>query len=362
LGVVEDIQKMYDSLYNSKIGTLENSKNEALMQLGHKETSINNQYKDTESNINKMRTDTQNSYIDKYSDLDTQAGEGKKKFYNDQNNAAVSNSKNTQAIRDYMARANLLQSGESVDALLRNQTDYTNTKNSIYAQENDFNKNINTTRSQFQRDEASAYAGLDNQIASALRNKDSNLKAILDERDQTHKSYNNSVGGLRSEVEYGRLGKVSEYNQAMEQRAYAEKQLQDQRAYEDKKALEEREYQAKMLAEERAYQERVAAASRSYSSGGSSGSSGSSKSSGSSGSSSTSTTQIKKDLKAEFQNLANTQQNHQAQLFLQENKQALTDQYGAAYYKELEDWYWNDLGDYYSNQAKVSNNKNKLAY
>lgn len=328
MGVKEDIEKMYESLYNSKVTELQKQKEEALMQLANKETGINNQYLDTQNTINKNKKDTESQYLDKYSQLDKDLDTGKKKFYSDKDNAALSNSKNTQAIRDYMAKANLIQSGESVDALLRQQTDFTNTKNSIYGQENEYVRNIDNTRTQYKRDESSAYEGYNNQLASALRDKDQNLAAILAEKNQAEKSYISGLNSAKSEIDYNKIKDLNTYNQT----------------------LEEREYQAKLLAEERAYNERMAAASRasSYSSGSSS--SGSSRSSSSGSSSAISS----KDLKAQFLDLmGNKNTNYQAQNFLKDNKNDLIDQYGYAFYKDLEDTYWKDIGDYYAQQAKI---------
>ena len=264
MAIKDDIAKMYDSLYKSKLGALENSRNEALLGLANREKSISNNYVTTESNLNKQREDTKNSYLDRYTQLDNEYQKGEKKYYNDRDNAALGNSRNTQAIRDYMARANLIQSGESVDALLRNNTDHINTQNSIYAQENEFKRDLGNTRSQYQRDEASTYAGFDNQLAAAMRDRDLNLAAILSEREQANKSYNSSLESIKSEVEYARIKELNDYN--------------------------------KML-EERAYQQQLAAASRSYS-GGSGSSSG--------GSSSYSDSKVASDLKNEVNYLVGT--------------------------------------------------------
>lgn len=334
MGVKEDIEKMYESLYNSKVTDLQRQKEEALLQLGNKESGINNQYLDTQNNINKNKKDTESAYLDKYTQLDRDLDTGKKKYYSDKDNAALSNSKNTQAIRDYMARANLIQSGESVDALLRQQTDFTNTKNSIYGQENEFVRNVDNTRTQYKRDESSAYESFNNQLASAMRDKDQNLAAILAERNQAEKSYTSGLNSAKSEIDYNKIKDLNSYNQA----------------------LEEREYQAKLLAEERAYNERMAAASRAASYSGSSGG-------GSSASSAASSTISSKDLKAQFLDLmGNKNTNYQASNFLKENKDNLVDQYGYAFYKDLYDTYWKDIGDYYAAQSKKTNTINNLKY
>lgn len=346
MGVKEDIEKMYENLYNSKVTDLQKQKEEALLQLANRENGINNQYTNTENEINKNRKDTQSAYLDRYTQLDKDLETGKKKFYGDRDNAAISNSKNTQAIRDYMAKANLIQSGESVDALLRQQTDFTNTKNSIYSQENEYTRNIDNTRSQYKRDESSAYEGFNNQLATALRDKDQNLAAILAERGQAEKSYNSGLSSAKSEVDYNKLKELNDYNKLLEDREYQAKLL-----------AEERAYQEKLLSEERAYNERMAAASRAASY--SSGSSGSSRSSSSSSSSAISS----KDLKAQFKDLmANKNTNYQAQNFLKENKDSLIEQYGYAFYKDLDDTYWNDIGDYYAAQAKKVKTLNYTKY
>ena len=107
---VQEIQKMYDNLYSTRYNDLVKTKNSAL------------------------------------SDLSKQEAENKETFYNQRNQAAVTNANDKRSIRDYMARHNLLQSGESVDALLRNNTDYANSMGSINANESKFKNEIMNSR------------------------------------------------------------------------------------------------------------------------------------------------------------------------------------------------------------------------
>lgn len=107
---VQEIQKMYDNLYSSRYNDLVKTKNNSL------------------------------------ADLDKQEAENKENFYNQRNQTAVSNASSKRSIRDYMAKNNLLQSGESVDALLRNNTDYANSMGAINSNEAKFKNDIINSR------------------------------------------------------------------------------------------------------------------------------------------------------------------------------------------------------------------------
>ena len=119
---VEKITKMYDELYKKKQAELEKAKNQSLINLEEEKTS------------------------------------GEKTYYDDRNKAYTQNVQNTQAIRDYMAKNNLLQSGENVDALLRSTSDLSNNVGKINDNERTFNNSINNRRTNLNNDYLSSLA------------------------------------------------------------------------------------------------------------------------------------------------------------------------------------------------------------
>ena len=110
------INSMYDELYKKKQSELEKAKNNSLAEL--------NQQKE----------------------------DGQAEYYNEKNKSSLANQKNTQAIRDYMARNNLLNSGENADAILRNRTDYANDIGRINSDHRQFNNNIERQKSKLNSD------------------------------------------------------------------------------------------------------------------------------------------------------------------------------------------------------------------
>lgn len=139
---VEQIQKMYDNMYSTKYNDLIKNKNSAL------------------------------------ADLDKQEAENRETFYSQRNQAAVNNAANRRQTRDWMAKNNLLQSGESVDALLRNNTDYSNSMGSIASNEakyrNELANSRNKINNEFNGNVAAAKAEIEAQ----------KIKAILDYEQQ----------------------------------------------------------------------------------------------------------------------------------------------------------------------------------
>lgn len=133
---VEQIQKMYDNMYSSKYNDLVKNKTSAL------------------------------------SELDKQNAENNENFYNQRNQAAYENANSKRSIRDYMAKNNLLQSGESVDALLRNNTDYSNSMGTINSNEtkakNEILNNRNKINSEFDGNVAAAKAEIEAQKIQAI--------------------------------------------------------------------------------------------------------------------------------------------------------------------------------------------------
>lgn len=226
---IEDIKKMYDAMENYKIQDFEKAKNKSL------------------------------------ADLQAREEQNKNIFYKQRDDVAYNSAKNTQQIRDYMAKNNLMQSGESVDALLRNNTDYSNRMG-----------NVDSNEAIFRND-------------------------IARERNLVNRNYENDTNALRSQIEMEKIKAINEYN-------------------------------------ERLRQEQLAAQKAAYKS---------------TRSSKSSLSEEKKNLKAQFMELVKSKEgNSKARDFIDNSKDQIVNQYGYAFYKELENAYWKDMGDYYARKAR----------
>lgn len=150
------INAMYDELYKKKQSELEKAKNNSLNEL------------------NQQKTD------------------GEVEYYNEKNKSSLANQKNTQAIRDYMARNNLLNSGENADAILRNRTDYANDIGRINSDHRQFNNNIERQKSKLNSD-------YNYDIATAKSDYEAQKqKALMDyklQQQQLAAAYSRSSGG-----------------------------------------------------------------------------------------------------------------------------------------------------------------------
>lgn len=209
------IEKMYDQLYKSKYDSLVKERDSALSKLKTRDKSISNQFNDTKKQLDLSKSQLYAKYKSLYEGLDTQASEGKENYYNQRNDASYSNAKNTQAIRDYMAKNNLLQSGESVDALLRNNTDFSNTMGDIKGNEQKFNTNLNNTRKNYQTEELNNVTSIENSLASALKERDRMIAELQAQRDDIGNSFNSGVSSMKSEIEYQKLKDIMAYEDAL---------------------------------------------------------------------------------------------------------------------------------------------------
>ena len=150
------INSMYDELYKKKQSELEKAKNNSL------------------------------------NELNQQKADGEVEYYNEKNKSSLANQKNTQAIRDYMARNNLLNSGENADAILRNSTDYANDIGRINSDHRNFNNNIERQKSKLNSD-------YNYDIATAKSDYEAQKqKALMDyklQQQQLAAAYSRSSGG-----------------------------------------------------------------------------------------------------------------------------------------------------------------------
>lgn len=308
---IDNIKKMYDSLYKSKYDELVRQKENALKETANRENQTNLQYKELNDKYNQNRLETKNKYQGLYTGLDNQQTEAKEKYYGDRNNVASQNARQSQQIRDYMAKNNLLQSGENVDAMLRSNTDYSNNMANVYTNEQNTNRAIGDKRNEYKLTEQTAYSSIDNAIAAAERERTQKIQELMAYRKSLDDDFNSKNSSLLSETEANKLKDINAYNEQLRR--------------------EQWEAEQQRIAYER--QQQLAAQQASY------------KSSG--GSSSTSTRE-KNDMIAEFKALMSSKNNWKARDFLQNGKEGIVNQYGIAVYKQLEDMYWKDMGNYYS--------------
>lgn len=160
---------MYEQLYQAKLNDIKKKKDQSLAGLASEEQATNNQYTDL------------------YNQLKTKQEDAKTGYYNQRNEAAVGNAQNVQQMRDWMASKNLLQSGESADAYMRANTDFSNNLGRIKTNEDTFNRDIMNQNSTAQREQAQKIAD------------------IYNRRRLTEEGATGDEQALRSEVEYQRL-------------------------------------------------------------------------------------------------------------------------------------------------------------
>lgn len=119
-----------------------------------------------EDQYNSQKVQYDNNKKDQYNSLNNDYLKGKDKFYNDRNSAASQNARDVQRVRDMMANSNLSHSGESVDGMLRVNTDFANAKGRIYGDENEFNRGIADKRRLVDSEYANNLQGLRSRIDS----------------------------------------------------------------------------------------------------------------------------------------------------------------------------------------------------
>ena len=322
---IDNIKKMYDSLYKSKYDELVRQKESALKETSNKENQTNLQYKELNDKYNQNRLETQNKYQGLYTGLDNQQSEAKEKYYGDRNTVASQNARQAQQIRDYMAKNNLLQSGENVDAMLRSNTDYSNNMANVYTNEQNTNRSIGDKRNEYKLGEQTVYSNIDNSIAAAERERVQKIQELMAYRKSLDDDFNSKNTSLLSETEANKIRDINAYNEQIRREQWEAEQQRI--AYERQVAEQKRqEESARQLAAQQA-------ASRSSSSG---------------GSSATVEKRNRDNLIVEFENLVKSKNNWQARDFLDQGKSQIVNDYGYDTYKKLYDMYWNDMGNYYS--------------
>jgi len=331
---IDNIQKMYDSLYKSKYDELVRQKEKSLQETSNRESQTNLQYKELNDKYNKNKIETKNKYQGLYTGLDNQQADAKEKYYGDRNSVASQNARQSQQIRDYMAKNNLLQSGENVDAMLRSNTDYSNNMSNVYTNEQNTNRAIGDKRNEYKLGEQSAYTDINNSITAAERERTQKIQELMAYRQGLEEDFNSKNSSLLSEIESNKIRDVNAYNEQLRREQW---EAEQQRIAYERQQEQERIAWERQVAEQRR-QEQIAAQQAS------------SRSSGSgSGSSSSSDKVSKNDLKAEFITLTQSRDgNSQARDFMENSKDQIVNDYGYAFWKELNDIYWNDMGDYYS--------------
>ena len=157
---VDNIKKMYENLYNARYNELLTSKNNEL------------------------------------ADVDIQENKSKETYNTQRNTAAFNNAKTTQQIRDYMAKNNLLRSGENVDALLRNKTDFMNSMGTINTNEANFKNELNINRNRINSNFETNKLALQNQLsANAIKDINEYNERLRQEALQRELARASSGGG-----------------------------------------------------------------------------------------------------------------------------------------------------------------------
>lgn len=130
-----DINKYYDDLYKKELDTNKAKEDQQKTALDRNIADTNNQY-------NNIYKDLDTQYGNDTKVLDENKAEGLNKSYQARNDLVQTNVTNTNRVRDWMAKNNLLRSGENADAMLRSNTDMTNSLSSNKASENSFLKGV----------------------------------------------------------------------------------------------------------------------------------------------------------------------------------------------------------------------------
>lgn len=177
---ISDIEKIYQNMFESQRQNLKNKTDQELLGLTSQENQVNNEYQTLVNELANRRKQAQGEY-------QTQ-----------QNQAAVGNARNVAGIRDWMAKNNLLQSGENVDAILRANTDYGNEQGRIKGAESQY------------------YTGLDMQRGTADREKANRLSDIMGKRNLINNSFNDQVMALQKEMEAQKARELLQYKQQQE--------------------------------------------------------------------------------------------------------------------------------------------------
>lgn len=143
-----------------------------------------------------------NSKNNSLNDIQKQEKQAETDAYGYRNQAASQHAQNVQAARDYMAKNNLLQSGESVDALVRNNTSYTNNiggiNTNLLKQKDEYNNNRNLINKNYNSDLNSYKADVESQRAKALFDYQEQLRQEALAQARAYSSGSGSSGSSES--------------------------------------------------------------------------------------------------------------------------------------------------------------------
>lgn len=220
----QSIEDMYNKLKQAKKTSLENDTQQKLAGLDSQQQALANQYQELQNTLNARKQATQGQYQTLYTGLDNQLNQGKDQYYQDRNSAALNNAQNTQKIRDYMARNNLMSSGENVDAMLRGNTDYNNNLGNIYSNEQQFTRGIGDKRNQYSLEEQNAYNDINNQLGAADREKAQKIADILNQRNLLNTSMLSELQAYQDQLDAQKVKDVADYNERLRQEAAARAQ------------------------------------------------------------------------------------------------------------------------------------------
>lgn len=319
------IEEMYNKLYKSKENDILKKKQDALADLDSQKTSVNNQYQEVANTLNTKKDTTKSQYQGLYTGLDNQQTAGKEQYYQDRNGAALGNVQKIQQIRDYMARNNIVSSGENVDAMLRSNTDYNNNLGSIYNNEQKFNRDISDTRTKYASEEQNTYNDINNQLSAADRDKAQKVSDLLNRIRLTNEGATSELQSYRDELDAKKMSEINNYYERLRQEQVQREEQERQRQYEAQQAAEQRAWQEAQAQKE---YERQLAQKKATSSGSSSRSTKSSSSARTSSSGNNSATLAWEEFNKQFN--AGT-----ASLWLDQYKDSLKNSVGTTEYNKM---------------------------
>lgn len=216
---LDELNKSYDSLYKSRMGQLTSARDQELLNLSGQGGKIRSNYDITLRDIEKSRLDTQNKYLDLYTGLVNKQRDGVADYYNQRNGAMFQNAKNVQALREHMARNNLLASGESVDGMLRNNSDFSNNMGGIKSNESLFLRELNDTRNRYKGEEQSAYTSFENSRLKASEEKARLIAELAAQKSGIYSKFNKDKLSAFDDIEAQKAKAIFDYQQAEKDRA-----------------------------------------------------------------------------------------------------------------------------------------------
>lgn len=252
---LDNIEDIYSKMYKTKEQQTLQKKQQSLADIEAQKTGVTNQYQELQNALKQRKQATASQYQGLYTNLNNQAQEGQQGYYQDRNNASVRNVQNVQSIRDYMARNNLMSSGENVDAMLRANTDLNNNLGSIYSNEQQFNRGIQDKRNSYLAQEQGAYGEIDNSLSAADREQAQKISDLMNRIRLTNEGYDSELMSYRDELESKKASEINAYNERLRQEELQKQQQEAQRIYEEQQRQIAYQREVEQQNAQRAWQE-----------------------------------------------------------------------------------------------------------